>query len=95
MHPPYAIRLPDGNLAWKITDAIDVLTNYHRKGVLILGGDIIGYDFKYLGDNWYFTNNPSYSKVEALDKSYHISVQYLNDYILFNGNKYYVTIVTE
>ena len=89
------IQLKNGKHAWRITDALNVLADYHRNGITILGGDIIGCNLEYLGDNWYFTNNPLYSKVEALEKSYHMSVRYLNDYILFNGDKFYVTIITE
>ena len=77
------------DIAWEYKDVLKVIEYLYTKSVVILGGDVLlkkidGY--KFTGDNWSEDSGD-------LEKSYQLTMQFINDYYRKRGDSYIYSLV--
>lgn len=87
-------RTLGNEVAWRIQDVIEVLNYTKKNNIVILGGDILSHDMAYTLDNWYYIPQHDMTKRENSLSSYELALEYINSYVLRNGDNFYVVIVT-
>lgn len=82
-----------GEAAWKIEDALDVIAIARKHNRIILGGDILTVCGEYTYDNWYYNQDHDVSMKTNVEQSAAKSLQYINNYIKRNGKQFLVVFV--
>lgn len=84
-----------GEVCWNYKDAKEVINYLYNNNCIILGGDVlkkVNDKFLYTYDNW-FISDTELSDEECLKISFNHSIEYIEDYVEFNGEDFYFVIV--
>lgn len=80
-------------VAWKISDTMDVIEYLFSLNYIILGGDILDSSLEYNYDSWFYEVDKEKHHTENVKNSYEKACNYIKNYIQRNGNDYYVILV--
>ena len=90
---PNSIMTPDGQLAWKASGLPSVMEILMSNQWLVLGGDVLTIQGNYTHDSWFYDPIPSISLLENIQNSIKVMMEYVNKYILLNGDDYLFSLV--
>lgn len=82
-----------GEQAWHIVDVPVVLESIFAHSLIVLGGDILNSEMEYTYDSWYHNIDRSLSKSLNVEKSFDTAQEYIQKYINWNGESYFVVLI--
>ena len=90
-----SVDFSNAETAWKIEEAIYVLEYLRNENKIVLGGDILTKNLEHNYDSWYYNIERDKSALFNVEKSSHIAIEYILNYIRVKGNAFFVIFVVE